>query len=473
MVATRIVQEAVSAEVSVADLAKLAESDAGFGARVLSLVNSAAYGRGTKVADVRQACALLGVRGLRNVALGLVVGDMIPTGEDGAILLTTSLRRGVAARLVAEAVGERATDDAFTAGMFLEIGLLARARDDLAGAAQVARMPAAHRSVVERAYGFEDHATAGAKLGKEMSLPETVIEAIARHHDIAPPDARLATIAWAAERVAGAWEGGDASRIRAEARQALANLGVPAGATEDILRRLPDLVTSAATAFQRQIEQQIDLDQLAADAHAQLVDLNHGYEQLVRRLEALLKEKEQLAGDLQRANEVLATLAATDALTGLPNKRAFIEAIGRNLALADRNETNLALIVIDVDHFKQFNDTWGHQTGDLVLAKVAEVLRGCLRASDMAARFGGEEFVALLSCTNGLGAKLVAERMRAALERTTVAGPKDPLKVTASFGVAAVKGPGCKDCEQGLVGRADAALYEAKRAGRNRVVLSK
>jgi diguanylate cyclase (GGDEF)-like protein len=144
-VATQIVTRAVSADVSVSDLAKLAIGDAGFAARVIALANSAAYGLANRVSEIRQACMLLGVRGLRNVALSLVVSDMVPPGEDADLLLVTALRRAVAARLVAEALDDRALDDAFTAGLFLEIGTLLRARTDLAGAASVARMPASHR----------------------------------------------------------------------------------------------------------------------------------------------------------------------------------------------------------------------------------------------------------------------------------------------------------------------------------------
>jgi diguanylate cyclase len=218
---------------------------------------------------------------------------------------------------------------------------------------------------------------------------------------------------------------------------------------------------------------QVDLDKLAADAHAQLVELNNGYERLVRKLEDLLKEKERLAQELQHANQELATLAATDALTGLPNKRAFAQAVARTLALADRNKSSVALVMMDIDHFKRINDTWGHPTGDRVLAKVGEVLPKCLRAGDMAARYGGEEFVLLLVDTDSEGARLVAERVRASLARAPIAGPDGPLTITASFGVASARGPGCKGAASDLVARSDAALYNAKRAGRDRVLVAK
>jgi diguanylate cyclase (GGDEF)-like protein len=470
-VATKIVQQALNEEVELADLAKLAECDAGFALRVVSIANSGAFGRRAEISNVQRACFFLGVRGLRNVALGLVLGDMAPPSEDGAFLLAMSLRRAVAARLIGEALRAPRADDAFTAGMFLELALLVRARTDLAGACQIARMPIAHRVAIERAYGFEEHTAEGAKLAAEMHLTDAVVYAIAHHHDAEPPEDHLAKIAWAAERVAGAWEGGEASAVRSVAEQALSAVGLNAEAAAEVLRRVPESLTLLAAAFERRIDEQIDLDKLAADAHAQLVEMNHGYERLVRRLEALVAEKEALAAELKRANLDLETLAATDALTRLPNKRSFATTLARDLALAARNGAHVSVVMVDIDHFKRINDTWGHTTGDLALVQVADALAKSARESDMVARFGGEEFVAVLSGASSGGARIVAERMRAAVERLSIQTPNGLLKVTASFGIASVQPRGANGGTD-LVARADHALYEAKRAGRNRVALS-
>ena len=200
-----------------------------------------------------------GSGGLRNIALSLVLSDMVPTGQDGTVLLTISLRRAVAARLLAGAVGTVALDDAFTMGLFMELGLLCHARVDLAAAGQIARMPAAHRPVVERAFGIVEHAQVGAELGRTMHLPEEVLAAVLHHHDGELPAAPLSRIAWAAERVAGAWEGGDVARVRADALASILALGVTAEVAEDILRELPGLVTSAASGFERTIDAQADI----------------------------------------------------------------------------------------------------------------------------------------------------------------------------------------------------------------------
>lgn len=470
VVATQIIQTALKPDVALADLAKLAGSDAGFALRILAIVNSAAFQRAHRVGDVRQACALLGVRGLRNIALGLVINDMIPTGERGELLFLISIRRAVAARLIAQALHEKAPDDAFTAGMFLEVALLGRARDDIDGAARVARMPALNRPIVERAFGYEMHGVEGAKLGAELGLPDDIVEAVAHHHDENPPVSRLAKIGWAAERVAAAWEGGHVKKIRSDAAHAMTQIGVPPSSIDEVMTKIPELVSATAAAFDRKVGSQTDLDQLAADANAQLVEMNNTYAALVRRLEALVIEKDQLAGELQRANSELANLAATDGLTQLPNKRSFNEALMRELALADRNATPLSLVMVDVDHFKKINDTWGHASGDIVLARLGEILKLSLRTSDFAARYGGEEFVLLLPCTPREGAALVAERVRTMVAEKPFVLTEGPVNVNVSLGVASIIGPGCREGAKNFFERADAALYAAKNGGRNRVV---
>jgi diguanylate cyclase (GGDEF)-like protein len=168
-------------------------------------------------------------------------------------------------------------------------------------------------------------------------------------------------------------------------------------------------------------------------------------------------------GDFRR----LASQAATDALTGLANRRSFDEELALEWRRADRIGTGLALILADIDNFKRINDTYGHQTGDTVIAKIGEVLAGRVRQIDFAARYGGEEFAVLLPETDLAGARTLAQRLRRDLAKARIELPGgETLQVTASFGVAAkvdIKRA------QDLVAAADHALYDAKRRGKNRV----
>ena len=168
-------------------------------------------------------------------------------------------------------------------------------------------------------------------------------------------------------------------------------------------------------------------------------------------------------------HEAVEQQAVTDELTGLANVRAFLAAMDHEVERGRRFDTPLGLIMLDLDDFKLVNDSYGHQQGDEVLALVAGVLRDAIRELDTAARYGGEELAVILPQTDASGTELLAERMRAAVESLQVprVGGKGTLSVTASFGVAAM--PESALDRDGLIAAADAALYAAKRAGKNRV----
>jgi diguanylate cyclase (GGDEF)-like protein len=177
--------------------------------------------------------------------------------------------------------------------------------------------------------------------------------------------------------------------------------------------------------------------------------------------------------ELKRNRDQLLKLSACDGLTGIPNRRRFDEVYDLEWRRAARSGEELALIMIDIDHFKAYNDTLGHMAGDDCIRGVAAVLSRCVRrAADLVARYGGEEFVALLPSTDAAGGLSVAEEMRSAVQGLGLAHPGSPVgpHVTVSLGVAA-GAPAASDAgsKDRLIQRADSALYLAKTGGRNRV----
>jgi diguanylate cyclase (GGDEF)-like protein len=469
--ALQIVKEALKPEASPASLAHMAEQDPAFALRIIAFVNSAALGVTRRVSDVRQAASLLGVRGLRSLGMSLALSDMLPMGAGSEILLANSLRRAIAAQLLAECLGEAERDTYFTVGLFLEVGLLARARDDLASAVQVARAPGSDRLLFERAFGLTEHPVRGAELAQAFGLPEATIEAIRRHHDPEPPDTVVGRVAWLSERVASVWESGDVTQARGVALEAAARLGLDEEAFTKLMQRIPELVTAAGSAFEREVGDQKSYESMLVDVNRGLVELTNSYEAVVRRLEVLLEEKEELTRRLAEANDALERLAHTDPLTGLANKRSLEQALVRDLARADRDKTYLSVVIADADHFKQVNDRFGHPVGDQVLKRIAKAISSNLRTGDLATRYGGEEFVLILPGTNAFGAKLAAERIRRAMESAQIDGPQGPFSVTLSFGVTSACGPGCAGLAKQIIEQADQALYAAKKAGRNRVLM--
>jgi len=186
-------------------------------------------------------------------------------------------------------------------------------------------------------------------------------------------------------------------------------------------------------------------------------------------------ELEEQGRKLRVANELLTELATLDGLTGLKNHRAFHERLSEEFERALRYKSPLSIVMADVDHFKEFNDAFGHLAGDEVLVKFGLILLAGARQMDTVARYGGEEFVILLPNIDSAGAIASAERFRRAIE--TAVWPLRPI--TASFGIATFRvaseseisvGGYCFANCKALVDAADQALYEAKRGGRNRVI---
>lgn len=158
--------------------------------------------------------------------------------------------------------------------------------------------------------------------------------------------------------------------------------------------------------------------------------------------------------------------ARTDMLTGLRNRRAFDEDLGRQFAQRQRQGGHFSLIMIDIDQFKAFNDAHGHLSGDLALRSVAQALSAALREMDIVCRYGGDEFAVICPGSNLHEAAVGAERVRQAVSEHAVSLKQGDALVTVSLGVAQVVSP---EIAEGLIQRADEALYAAKHAGRNRV----
>jgi diguanylate cyclase (GGDEF)-like protein len=167
----------------------------------------------------------------------------------------------------------------------------------------------------------------------------------------------------------------------------------------------------------------------------------------------------------------LEELALTDSLTGLPNRRAVEEWAGHQLSAAARHRFSFWVVFADLDNFKSVNDRFGHHAGDAVLRQFAELLRQSSRRSDICARIGGEEFLFVLTHNTEESARGVIERIRAEFAGMKFQFSGESITVTASFGVAEFKREATEDFEA-LVRRADKALFEAKRLGRNRVEFS-
>lgn len=195
---------------------------------------------------------------------------------------------------------------------------------------------------------------------------------------------------------------------------------------------------------------------------------------VVKLQEELAADREQLlrlSTDLAEANEGLQLLARTDVLTSLPNRRAALERMEQEWAMTKRGNRNFTCMMVDVDHFKSVNDRHGHPVGDMVLKKVAEVLRAVARAQDVVCRYGGEEFLVICPDTDVVEATSCAERLRKNVMSLVVTSGKDVIRVTVSIGIAE-KTDHMSSLDE-LLSLSDQHLYAAKQVGRNRTICRK
>lgn len=212
---------------------------------------------------------------------------------------------------------------------------------------------------------------------------------------------------------------------------------------------------------QRRLVREIfDVIRIAAESDAR-------YQELEQRMFSI--QRENL--DLVVKNRALSEVTSRDSLTGLYNRWYVIETIDSEINRALRHGSPMSLLMLDIDHFKQVNDTWGHPAGDQVLQAVGKLLRESCRVYDVPGRFGGEEFCIVLPETRMGNTTVVAERIRQRLESTVVQCGESLIAVTASIGIAGMDASGTDDVlsPAALIDRADRALYSAKSRGRNRI----
>lgn len=209
---------------------------------------------------------------------------------------------------------------------------------------------------------------------------------------------------------------------------------------------------------------------LVSSANASLVRITAEYENLTQELEQALRDKQDLMGLLERKNDELNRLAATDPLTGLANRRRFTEVINETLAAAEAQGQPMSMVMIDLDHFKNVNDTYGHQCGDDVLVEASRRIALGFRSDDFTGRLGGEEFAVILANTDAERAGIAAERCRALIAASPIrCKDGSVVEITGSFGGATwLPGHGVGSSDE-LIARADTEMYNSKETGRNRV----
>jgi diguanylate cyclase (GGDEF)-like protein len=443
-------------DIGTAKIAKVISRDPALVAKILKVANSAWYGVRREVAALNQAVNLLGINGTMSLALSFsLVGGLQKTSSE-AFNHQAYWRRSVIAATAALSVGKFLksvnNDEIFLASLLQDIGMLVLNEAVRTYGKMVASAKSDHNLLVEieqKELGT-DHAHIGGWFLEKWGLPGILVASVSASHrmgGIADPMAKSVAVGG---RIAEIWTNPQTAAATARTAESLRSL-------MDFSPDQVDLILAKTAA---------DLPEITGN-----LDIPVGDESFINGL--LDQAREALAElnvrALQEARH-FAVQAQRDALTSLYNRSHLNQVLGPQFDLCRSLAQPLTIIFIDIDRFKNINDTYGHHAGDAVLISVAQVIQAATRDADTLVRFGGDEFVVLLNNTGEDVAHGIAERIRSMVEvKPHPAGNGSLIDVTVSVGWATLSSMSNIRTARELLEAADRSLYAAKSGGRNRV----
>lgn len=462
-VAVEVLALTRSPDVSLADISRVVQNDPGLAAKILKTVNSSFYGLQQPCSRLDRAMSYLGLQAVKSLVLGFSLVDATRSvGNSPGVDLKRHWRRTIfaasAARHLAQLTRAADPDEAFTASLFQDIGVLAcvaALSDEYVST--LATAPEDHDLLCrhEREVFPFDHTTVGAELAKRWKLPDVFAEVIRKHHDpdslglTHGPVVRLAALSmYVSEAMSTPGAQAIISRL---ASRADAWFSLPPDRIAPLLKSTASSASELAKLFEQDV----------AIPNAAMI--------MAEAQETLLTGQIQM----QRESDRLKIETLTDTLTGVWNRRRFDADLADAFRDAQSNRAALSVISIDADKFKAVNDMLGHPAGDAVLKQLATRSTSVVGDSGLVCRIGGEEFATILRGHDGVRAKEVAERLRAAIADAPMSlagvdGAPPTLAVTVSIGVATMEsGSGESATPERLLALADQSLYAAKSSGRN------
>lgn len=486
----RIVRAASDDDFSFDSIAQMISADPAFTSEILRTVNTPHYANHGPVATVKRAVFMLGWRHVRNIALSFAVRESLRSSRIPQMFMQQFWRQAVlratTCKQLTMMVSRADAEEAFTVGLLQDIGfmvLLHLRPSQIPEWPRLMEMTPAERIEAERSLFGLTHVEVIALLAERWGLPASLTDPIVHHHDDDAdqlPPTSLTGVAHAADLACAVYSCSDKGSALQAFEECLVARGLKNDDVEAVLELVSTKAESAAAALGISIGPAPTYEQILFAANQTLMAIRDREEERAQQLQLLLREKEQLAKQLERTMSSLEEMAYLDPLTGLANRRRFDEVFLRQVERAHKEGLPLSLIVIDIDHFKQVNDTWGHPCGDNALKAVANTLMRSTRSTDHHARIGGEEMAILLLGAAPSVGRNIAEKARLQIVNIGLVYNGAAVPLTASFGGAtleplgplAAKGIPPEVIAGRMMQAADAALYAAKQSGRNRVCWS-
>jgi diguanylate cyclase (GGDEF)-like protein len=478
-VAVEILRLSRNEDAGLDEYARVIASDPALAAKLLKLSNSSAFGIGQPVTTLERATLTLGLRTVQLMALSFSLAGSLPRASGASScpyreFWRRSLCTAVAGRELGALVGGSVADEAFLCGLLAYLGHLVLAQC----------LPEDYEQVLQRCKGWPsteaerevlgfDHAQAASALLQSWGMPAAIHRTVAHREDPAKlpadterPIRQLADVVHmaglATQIICDQWKGEALKALH----DAATRQGLTRGQVDIHLLTIESSIRETASMLEIELPPGRSHYEILEEARHQMARISLGtafdFEQVERR-----------AHQLESENRKLAVKANTDELTSLGNRAYFDEILEREVRARKRDTVpdSLGLLMLDIDHFKRVNDTYGHPTGDAVLRMVGHALRVLTRDTDAPARFGGEEFAVIVPSATAENLALFAERLRKAIAEVRVPIRGRTLQLTVSVGGALLARAQVPDAGEKLVAVADDSLYRAKRGGRDRVVV--
>jgi diguanylate cyclase (GGDEF)-like protein len=460
-IAAKLLELVNQPDARIADITKVISADPKLSAKLIDYCNSPIVASARPVGSLQQAIPLLGMRTLRLLSLSFSVMDT--QGREGFPydeFWRRSLATAIAAKLIAKSAEQNA-DESFLLGLVFNIGVMGIANaysDELAERFEIDDLLDSMTPEIEKEICGANRYEIGSSLLEKWHFPSEMIEAIhgydATDQETPIKSTRLFSVSQEVGKLLLS-STPDNDRIKRVKQLANDSLGIDESQFETLFDQMIADWKGYETLFKFQSIAFDSIHDLETKAKESMVQLSLAMERTIR--------------EMSDQQDHLRQLAMMDSLTRLKNRSAFDSEVVKMTEGFRQRSQSFGLIIADIDHFKSFNDTYGHSAGDEVLREVADCLKKCCRMYDTVYRFGGEEFVILVGDCDYDATIKVAERLRLTIEEMQVDYDGNSLCVTASLGVCWVD-RGRHESFDAIFQKADASLYEAKRKGRNHCV---
>lgn len=485
-VASKLITLTSREDTTLSDIADLVSQDISLSSKILKVSNSAFYSFPQQIGSIKQAVSILGTNAVRSLVLSFsfltIKGGKNKSQFNFTKFWERSLASAVASKLILENVKGADTDEIFISGLLQNLGELIFARtfpkeyDELLKETQESQYD--NITAEETKFGG-NHCFVGHEVAKKWGFPDILNVPILYHHN---PKEYTGNDKYISQTIKAVYLSDLLINIiysdkpdeyhKQFTKEAKKLLGLTTDQIENIFAGVHLHVKEAGDYFGLKIKDTKPIQEILQEANIRLSLLNLDYDQMNKELIQAKIELENLTKELEEKNRILDNLANIDGLTEVYNHRYLQNSLDQELSRSIRNETEISLILTDIDHFKKFNDTYGHQVGDFILKEFCVVLQNKLRKYDILARYGGEEFAVILPETNTSEAMAVAEKLRTAIDEKVFDDGNEDYHVTASFGLTTSKPAIVDDFSKSeFINQADTALYQAKKDGRNRVSL--